>query len=64
MKEYVDVTMTEHEELLLNQTEFEEEEGDDLGRVRTHDTLLIDEPFLERSVGLLYLLTLTCGVGG
>lgn len=63
MKEYVDVTMTEHEELLLNQNELEEE-GDDLSRVRTHDTLLIDEPFLERSVGLLYLLTLSCGVGG
>ncbi|KAK0514369.1 hypothetical protein JMJ35_002986 [Cladonia borealis] len=55
--------MTEHEELLLNQDEYEEE-GDDLSRVRTHDTLLIDEPSLERSVGLLYLLTLTCGVGG
>ena len=63
MKDYVDVTMTEHEELLLNQDEYEEE-GDDLSRVRTHDTLLIDEPSLERSVGLLYLLTLTCGVGG
>ena len=63
MKQYVDVTMTEREELLLNQNEFEEE-GDDLGRVRTHDTLLIDEPHLETSVGLLYLLTLTCGVGG
>ena len=63
MKDYVDVTRTEHEELLLNQDEYEEE-GDDLGRVRTHDTLIVDEPSLERSVGLLYLLTLTCGVGG
>ena len=63
MKEYMDVTMTEREELLLNQNDFEEE-GGDLGRVRTHDTLLIDEPHLEKSVGLLYLLTLTCGVGG
>ena len=63
MKDYVDVTRTEHEELLLNQDEYEEE-GDDLGRVRTHDTLIINEPSLERSVGLLYLLTLTCGVGG
>ena len=63
MKDYVDVTRTEHEELLLNQDGYEEE-GDDLSRVRTHDTLIIDEPSLERSVGLLYLLTLTCGVGG
>ena len=63
MKDYVDVTRTEHEELLLNQDGYEEE-GDDLSRVRTHDTLIIDEPSLEKSVGLLYLLTLTCGVGG
>ena len=63
MKDYVDVTMTDREELLLNQDAYEEEE-DDLVRVRTHDTLIVEEPSLERSVGLLYLLTLTCGVGG
>ena len=62
MKEYVDGTMTEQERLLLADGQFEEDE--ELGRVRTQDTLLIDDTYSERTVGLLYLLTLTCGVGG
>lgn len=65
MKEYIDVTMNERHELLSNSDP--EDEDVEVYEDRSpgiRDTLLIEATEPEPLVSLLYLLSLTCGVGG
>ena len=65
MKEYFDVTMDErHEHLSNSDPEDEEVEVYEDRSPGIHDTLLIEAAEPEPSLNLLYLLSLTCGVGG
>ena len=65
MKVYFDVTMDERHELLSNSDpEDEEVEVYEDRSPGIHDTLLIEDAEPEPSLSLLYLLSLTCGVGG